>query len=445
MTPEVLRTQPRERALVVGVETPGEPSWLHQESLQELSLLVESAGGEVVHRESQRLEAPTAPYYVGRGKARELAQLCGNLGIDSVVFDDELSPAQSRNLSNLFSRKVLDRTQLILDIFAQRARSREGKLQIELAQLRYLLPRLTHMWAHLSRQYGTIGTRGPGETQLEMDRRRVKERIAKLIRELEEVRKRRGARLRKDWTCVSLVGYTNAGKSTLFNYLTRASVPAEDKLFATLDPTTRLWELPNRSRVLLTDTVGFIRKLPPRLIEAFKATLEELESADLLLHVVDLASPSYEGEIQAVEGVLEELGVASKPILVVFNKLDRVSNPSVIERALAFRPRAVAISARTGEGVERLLEEVQGAVSIGRVRSLFRIPWDRVECLSEIYREGGVLRTSYQEEGVEVLALVSPALRGKLLPFVLEEEPAAPLAGGFSDSATFPVAQAFSS
>ncbi|CAF0697479.1 GTPase HflX [Candidatus Methylacidithermus pantelleriae] len=426
MTPDVVHTRPRERALLVGVETPQEPHWMHEESLEELSRLVQSAGGEVVRQETQRLDAPTAPYYVGRGKAKELAELCFGLGIDSVIFDDELSPAQSRNLSNLFARKVLDRTQLILDIFAQRAQSREGKLQIELAQLRYLLPRLTHMWAHLSRQYGTIGTRGPGETQLEMDRRRVKERIAKLKRELEEVRRRRavqrGARVRKDWTCVSLVGYTNAGKSTLFNYLTRASVPAEDKLFATLDPTTRVWELPDRSKVLLTDTVGFIRKLPPRLIESFKATLEELEGADLLLHVVDLSSPNYEEQIRAVEAVLDELKVAHKPTLVVFNKVDRVANRSIVERALALRRRSIAVSARTGEGIDKLLEEVQAETSAGRVRAVFRIPWDHVEVISELYREGGVLQTRYREDAVEVIALVSPVLRGRLSSFVVENK-----------------------
>ena len=276
----------REKAILVGLEHEGVDKWELKESLEELSELANSAGADVVGMVTQKLEQPTAPFYIGKGKAEHVREQCQREQVTSVIFDDELSPAQGRNLEKLTSRKVLDRTQLILDIFAQRARSREGRLQIELAQLQYLLPRLTGMWTHLSRQSGGIGTRGPGETQLEVDRRRVQERIARLERDLTDVRKHRSiqreGRRRHHWPVAALVGYTNAGKSTLLNRLTGADVLAEDKLFATLDPTTRQFMLPNNQKVLLTDTVGFIRKLPHTVIESFKATLEEVHEADLL-------------------------------------------------------------------------------------------------------------------------------------------------------------------
>src|SRR6266480_1370692 len=277
----MIETRPqksRERALLIGLEKEGVSKWDLHDSLDELRELANSAGAQVVDTVTQKLQKPTAPYYIGRGKAESIKESCQDQQVTSVIFDDELSPAQGRNLENLFARKVLDRTQLILDIFAQRARSREGRLQIELAQLQYLLPRLTRMWHHLSRQTGGIGTRGPGETQLEVDRRRVQERIARLERELEAVRKTRAVqrqgRKRHQWPVAAVVGYTNAGKSTLLNLLTGADVVAENRLFATLDPTTRSFVLPNKQRVLLTDTVGFLRKLPHTLIESFKATLE---------------------------------------------------------------------------------------------------------------------------------------------------------------------------
>ena len=284
--------------------------------------------------------------------------------MDTVIFDDELSPAQSRNLEKAFNCKVLDRTSLILDIFAQRARTREGKLQIELAQLQHLLPRLTRFWGHLSRQKGGIGMRsGEGETQLETDRRRVQDRIARIERELEVVRRQRAtqrnARQRNHWALASIVGYTNAGKSTLLNTLTGAEVLAEDKLFATLDPTTRRLRLPTNQNVLLTDTVGFIRKLPHGLVEAFKATLEEVVQADLLLHVVDASHPEAEEQIQAVDAVLKEIGAEGKPTLMVFNKIDQLNGSrDVLSRFLERHPHGVAISATTGEGIPALLAEL---------------------------------------------------------------------------------------
>src|SRR5262252_2772503 len=331
----MIETRPKkthERALLIGLEKQGVSKWDLQDSLEELAELASSAGAEVVDTVTQKLEKPTAPYYIGKGKAESLKPALQDRQVTSVIFDDELSPAQGRNLENLLSRKVLDRTQLILDIFAQRARSREGRLQIELAQLQYLLPRLTRMWHHLSRQTGGIGTRGPGETQLEVDRRRVQERIARLERELESVRKTRAiqrqGRKRHQWPVAAVVGYTNAGKSTLLNLLTGADVVAEAKLFATLDPTTRSFVLPNKQRVLLTDTVGFLRKLPHTLIESFKATLEEVGEADLLIHIADLSHPRLDEQMAAVDAVIKELDAYGKQTLLVFNKINNLPPPS---------------------------------------------------------------------------------------------------------------------
>jgi GTP-binding protein HflX len=310
------------------VELKNRTAWDFHDSLTELTELAATAGGEVIGNGSQKLEAPIAGTFIGSGKAGELARHCQSNQVDTVIFDEELSPAQSRNLEKVFECKVLDRTALILDIFAQRARTREGKLQVELAQLQHLLPRLTRFWGHLSRQKGGIGMRGDGETQLETDRRRVQDRIARISRELEEVRQhrqtQREGRQRHLWPLASIVGYTNAGKSTLLNALTGAATLAEDMMFATLDPTTRRLRLPSNQSVLLTDTVGFIRKLPHRLVEAFKATLEEVVRADLLLHVVDISHPQAEEQILAVNAVLEEIGAAGKPTLMVFNKTDRL-------------------------------------------------------------------------------------------------------------------------
>ncbi|HEX8280328.1 MAG TPA: GTPase HflX, partial [Chthoniobacterales bacterium] len=341
--------------------------------------------------------------------------------VTSVIFDNELSPAQGRNLEHLFKRKVLDRTQLILDIFAQRARSREGRLQIELAQLQYLLPRLTRMWTHLSRQTGGIGTRGPGETQLEVDRRRVQERIARLERELEQVRKvrstQREGRRRHQWPVAAVVGYTNAGKSTLLNLLTGADVLAADRLFATLDPTTRSFTLPNKQRMLLTDTVGFLRKLPHQLIESFKATLEEVSEADLLIHVVDLSHPRVDEHIEAVNEVTKELGAFGKQTLLVFNKVDALENRELVAAYEARFPRSVAISARTGEGVSTLVQALQDEVSSWRLNRSFRIPLTESGLLAEVHRVGRVLEVRYEADAAVIVAHVPPQLEQRLAPY----------------------------
>ncbi len=410
----------------MGLEMPDDSKWDHEESLQELGELVKSAGGEVIETMIQRRSSPTAAYYIGPGKANELAALCKKENIGTVIFNDELSPAQGRNLEKVFERKILDRTQLILDIFAQRAKSKDGKLQIELAQLQYLLPRLTGMWTHLSRQSGGIGTRGPGETQLEVDRRRVTEKIARLERELDEVRRQRSTqragRLRQHWPIVSFVGYTNAGKSTLLNRMTHAEVYAADQLFATLDPTTRQFVLPNKQKLLLTDTVGFLKQLPHHLIESFKATLEEVAEADLLMHVVDLSHPLYEQQMAAVQTVLEELNAWGKQMIVVFNKCDRVANPALIEHALHKHPGSVAISALTGEGFKELYDEMEHQVKSWRLRVKLELPNHMTALVAELHRVGRVLDVSYQGDKIVLTAHVPPHLQGKIKPYVVAEE-----------------------
>jgi GTP-binding protein HflX len=422
----MIETQPqqqRERALLIGLEKEGTTKWDLRDSMDELRELASSAGAQVVDTVTQKLQKPTAPYYIGRGKAESIKESFKDQLVTSVIFDDELSPAQGRNLENLLARKVLDRTQLILDIFAQRARSREGRLQIELAQLQYLLPRLTRMWNHLSRQTGGIGTRGPGETQLEVDRRRVQDRIARLERDLEAVRKQRTVqrqgRKRHHWPVAAVVGYTNAGKSTLLNLLTGAGVLTEDKLFATLDPTTRSFTLPNKQRLLLTDTVGFLRKLPHTLIESFKATLEEVNEADLLIHVVDLSHSRLDENIEAVDIVIKELGAYGKQTLVVLNKIDALKNQELVPIYLEKFAGSVAISARTGRGTEELVVALQNALSSWRLRSRYRVPLSKSALIAEIHRVGHVLELKYEGDFAVIIAHVPPQVKQKLAQYVI--------------------------
>ncbi|HET9252384.1 MAG TPA: GTPase HflX [Candidatus Eisenbacteria bacterium] len=347
----------RERAILAG-RAPGRVQE-QERALTELRLLAETAGAEVLGEVLQRRGSVRSATFLTKGKIDEVRALSGEHQATLLLLDDDLSPAQSRNLEQDLELRVVDRSGLILDIFARRARTREARLQVELAQLEYLLPRLTRMWQHLGRLGGGIGTRGPGETQLEVDRRRIRERIAKLKRELEGVvRERRVQRKgRKSCYKVSLVGYTNAGKSTLFNSLTRAKVYVEDQLFATLDPTTRAFANAAGARVLLTDTVGFIRKLPSHLVASFRATLEEVAEADLLLHVVDASESAPQAHIDAVEGVLEEIGALHRPRLLVFNKIDAVEDEVVVMGLRARYPGAVFVSAMTREGIQELRDE----------------------------------------------------------------------------------------
>src|ERR1700726_1149173 len=420
----MIETRPKkihERALLIGLEKEGVSKWDLRDSMEELAELANSAGAEVVDTVTQKLRRPTAPYYIGKGKAESIKESCQDQQVTSVIFNDELSPAQGRNLENLLSRKVRDRTQLILDIFAQRARSREGRLQIELAQLQYLLPRLTRMWDHLSRQTGGIGTRGPGETQLEVDRRRVQERIARLERELESVRKTRAVqrqgRKRHQWPVAAVVGYTNAGKSTLLNLLTGADLVAENRLFATLDPTTRSFLLPNKQRLLLTDTVGFLRKLPHTLIESFKATLEEVSEADLLIHIVDLSHPRVDDQIEAVENVFRELNASGKQTVIVLDKIDNLADRELAETYVKRFSGSVAISARTGEGVNKLIQALQQALSSWRLRSRFRIPANETALIAEIHRVGHVLELKFEDDWALIVTHVPPNLAQKLERF----------------------------
>ena len=416
-----------ERVFIVGVQLKGEDAWCIDGSLDELEELVGTAGGEVAGRGTQRLDKVNAATFIGPGKARGFAEECKEAGVDPVVFDEELSPAQGRNLEKVFECKILDRTALILDIFSQRARTREGKLQVELAQLTHLLPRLTRFWTHLSRQKGGIGMRGgEGESQLEVDRRKVRERIDKIQHDLELVMRQRSVqrigRKRNQWPLGSLVGYTNAGKSTLFNAITGASALAEDKLFATLDPTTRRLRLPTNQNVLLSDTVGFIRKLPHDLVDAFKATLEEVIEADLLLHVVDISSPQAEEQIEAVNVVLDELGVADKPMLMVFNKIDRVTAPGLAKRFTGQYPNSIVVSARTGEGFEAFMAELGKQLRPVREMLELSIPHSQSEVIAQLHEVGQVLERDYDAPEAMFKALIPPSHRAAFEPFIIRED-----------------------
>ncbi len=375
----------------------------------------------------QKLAAPCATTFIGGGKAEEFAKTCRAADIDTVIFDDELTPAQSRNLEKIFNCKILDRTELILDIFARRARTREGKLQIELAQLRHLLPRLTRFWGHLSRQQGGIGMRGgEGETQLETDRRRVQDRIARIERELEVVRRQRltqrHARQRNHWALASVVGYTNAGKSTLLNRLTGADVLAEDKLFATLDPTTRRLRLPTNQNVLLTDTVGFIRKLPHGLVEAFKATLEEVVQADLLVHVADVSHPQVEEQIRSVDAVLEEIGAAGKPVIMVFNKIDRLNGEEgALNRFLEKYPGGVPLSAATGENLPEFLAQLSGELRPLREFLELSVPHEQSGAIARLHEVAQVIERNYEGETARFKARIPPHFHDEFAPYLVRE------------------------
>ena len=421
------RSARAERVFLVGVELKSQQGWESRDSLEELAELAETAGGQVAATGTQKLESVNASTFIGKGKADEFAELCGKQEVDTVIFDDELSPAQSRNLERVFQTKVLDRTSLILDIFAQRAQTREGKLQIELAQLQHLLPRLTRFWGHLSRQKGGIGMRGgEGETQLETDRRRVQDRIARIREELEVVRRQRSlqrhSRQRNRWPLVSIVGYTNAGKSTLLNKLTGADVLAENKLFATLDPTTRRLRLPSNQNVLLTDTVGFIRKLPHGLVEAFKATLEEVTQADLLLHVVDASRLQAEEQIRSVDAVLKEIGADGKPTLMAFNKTDVLNgNRDSLNRLLERHPGGVAISAETGDGLPALVAELGAQIRPMREFLELSVPHEKSGVIARLHEVGQVIERRYDGATARFKVRIPPHLHHEFEPFLVRE------------------------
>ena len=416
----------RDKVVLVGLNSPvlKKEENASEETLEELSALVETAGGEAVGIVLQNRPAPDPRTFIGEGKVAEVQLYCENVEATMVIFDNDLSPSQQRVLTDLLGVQVLDRCGLILDIFAQRAQTREGRLQVELAQYRYLLPRLTGMWTHLERQAGTsgkgpIGSKGPGETQLETDRRHIRRKIDKLREDLEDVRRVRGTqrqqRRKNEVPVVAIVGYTNAGKSTLLNRLTGAGIPANNRLFDTLDTTSRLLAVNDTLDVVLSDTVGFIRKLPHQLVEAFKATLEELEYADLLLHVIDVSNPEWQLQAQVVESLIAELGAGELPRIDVFNKYDRLPAGEIMPHG----EDICAVSARTGEGLDKLLELIGRKLDKGVCRVVLRIPYDKGGVVDTLYREARVENVEYGET-IVVTAVCGPRTLGRLEPFIAE-------------------------
>ena len=416
-------TEKRERAVLAGLSAAsmdeGERS--SEISMEELAALVDTAGGDTVAIVMQNRPAPDPRSFIGDGKVQELKELIEANDCDMAVFDNELTPSQMRVLSEELGVKVLDRSGLILDIFAQRAQTREGQLQVELAQYKYLLPRLTGMWTHLVRQTASggaspIGTRGPGETQLETDRRHIRRKIQKLEEELAAVRKVRSTQRRRReknaMPVVALVGYTNAGKSTLLNCLTGSDIPANDRLFDTLDTTTRRLKIDETTEVLLSDTVGFIRKLPTHLIEAFKATLEELSYADVLLHVIDISNPEWEAQARVVDELIRQLGAEATPCLRVFNKCDAYIG------ILPHGEDLVCLSARSGEGADALVKKLSQMLDRGKRHVSLLLPYASAGIVDMLSREGAVQRLDYTEGGIECEAVVGPELFGRVKAFI---------------------------
>ncbi len=395
--------RPRQKALLVGVATAGESIAEAERSLSELALLVDTAGADPVDSEVVRRDSIDPALFIGSGKARELADLSRSQDIDAVVFDNALSPAQQRNLQKLFEVDVVDREALILDIFAQHATSRTGAIQVELALLRYNLPRLRGKGVSLSQQTGGIGARrGPGETKLETDRRRIEQRITRLERDLKEVNRNRATqskeRIRSGLPIASLVGYTNAGKSTLLNQLTGAGVLAEDRLFSTLDSTVRKFRLPSGQTLLLSDTVGFVRRLPHRLVEAFRSTLDQVKEASLLLHLVDASDPDPERQLEAVHTVLAEIGAADVPELIIFNKVDQ-ADPTILQRLRNLHPDGIAISALTGEGINELAAALSDRLERNFASVTLVIPYERGDLVAAAHKAGDVIVEKHDDHG----------------------------------------------
>ena len=414
----------RDRVVLVGLNSPvlKKDENADESTMEELSALVETAGAQAVGIILQNRPSPDPRTFIGEGKVEEVREFCRNSGATMVIFDNDLSPSQMRVLTECLGMQVLDRCGLILDIFAQRAKTKEGRLQVELAQYQYLLPRLTGMWTHLERQAGTsgkgpIGSKGPGETQLETDRRHIHRKIDKLREDLDDVRRVRGTqrqrRRKNEIPVVAIVGYTNAGKSTLLNQLTGAGIPANNRLFDTLDTTSRLLAVSDTLEVVVSDTVGFIRKLPHQLVEAFKATLEELEYADLLLHVIDVSNPEWKQQAQVVEDLILELGAGDLPRIAVYNKSDLVA----VGEVLPHGEDICAISAKTGEGVPQLLEMIDARLDKGKRKVVLHLPYDKGGLLDMLYREARVDAVEYGET-IDVTAVCGPKVMGRVEPFL---------------------------
>jgi GTP-binding protein HflX len=422
LTQTLIERSFRERIVLVGVTMGGQTDEETDEGLDELSLLIDTAGADEAARVTQRRDVPDSAFYIGKGKVEELKEVCLALDADTVVFDNELTPGQQYNLERALGRTALDRTAVILDIFAQNAHTQEGKAQVELAMLRYRLPRLRRgAKAGLSQQGGGIGTRGPGETRLEVDRRRIMRRIEKLERDLKDLQRTRStqrkSRSRSGLASVVIVGYTNAGKSTLLNSLTRAGVLVEDRLFATLDPTTRRLSLPGGEPVLLTDTVGFIRALPHGLVESFKSTLEVAAAADMLVHVVDGSATHPDQQITAVREVLAEIGADNVPEFIVFNKADMLDDHGAM--LVEEYQGAVAVSALKNEGMDILLRRLSDRMrAISKVTELL-VPFERGDIVASVHREGEVVSIEEAETGLRIRARLSEASAGRLREFVV--------------------------
>ena len=410
------------RAVLAGLNAPclSREENATDESLDELAALLDTAGGTCLGTVLQNRSAPDPRTFVGEGKAEEIRELVRSLGADIVIFDNPLSPSQQRVLTEELGVTVMDRAALILDIFAKRARTSEGRLQVALAQYKYLLPRLTGMWKHLERQEGAIGTRGPGETQLESDRRHIHRKIAKLEEELKDVRRvratQRERREKNEVPVVAIVGYTNAGKSTLLNALTGAGIPANNRLFDTLDTTTRTLEISDTCTVLISDTVGFISKLPHQLVDAFKATLEELTFADLLVHVIDASGPNWREQAAVVDRLIQELGAAGTPRLEVFNKCDKF-----VGDILPHGEDMVSVSAKTGAGLDALLAAIGRRLDAGARRVELRLPYGKGGLLDQLYREARVEKVDYGET-IEVTAVCTPRTLGQMAEYLAETE-----------------------
>ncbi|MDF1611687.1 GTPase HflX [Stygiobacter electus] len=418
-----LKPIPKERAILIALSTGEFTKGQIEEHLDELELLTDTAGAETVFKVLQEKSKPDPAYFIGKGKAEEIAQLIELNNIQLVIFDDDLNPTQVRNLEKLFERKILDRSGLILDIFASHAKTREAKTQIELAQLQYLLPRLTRAWTHLSKQYGGIGTKGPGETQIETDRRIIRARISKLKENLKKIESQQLTKSsgRKDFITATLVGYTNAGKSTLMNRLTNSDLLAEDKLFATLDSTTRALTLAKGKNILVSDTVGFIRKLPHHLVASFKSTLNVVKDADIILHVIDISNEYFEEHIKVVDDTLEELNSQKKTQIKIFNKVDNLKDKSKIDFVTQNFPESIIISAERGININNLKNILLNLYEKYFVEEEIFIPHEKSKVISMIHELSDVIQIKYHDETTQIKYRTS-AVNNNLIKKILIEE-----------------------